>query len=92
MIRFRLWGVTAVAMSSVTNFAGLAVARVFLGIFEAGFYPGSVYFLSLWYTRKEYARRVGFFWSFGSLAGALGGLIAYGITQISTNHLQTWQL
>ncbi|SAL99528.1 hypothetical protein [Absidia glauca] len=70
-----LWGITAVAMCGVTNFAGLAVARLFLGVFEAGFYPGSVYFLSLC-----------------SLAGAFGGLIAYGITQIPTNHLQTWQL
>lgn len=79
-------------MCGVTNFAGLATARIFLGVFEAGFFPGSIYYLSVWYTRKEYARRIGFFWSFSSLAGAFGGLIAYGITQIPTDRLQTWQL
>ncbi|KAI8339504.1 major facilitator superfamily domain-containing protein [Chlamydoabsidia padenii] len=87
-----LWGVTAVAMCGVTNFAGLATARIFLGVFEAGFFPGSIYYMSIWYTRKEYARRIGFFWSFSSLAGAFGGLIAYGITMIPTDRLQTWQL
>ncbi|KAI8077779.1 major facilitator superfamily domain-containing protein [Halteromyces radiatus] len=87
-----LWGVTAVAMAGVKNFAELATARIFLGVFEAGFFPGSIYYMSIWYTRKEYARRIGFFWSFSSLAGAFGGLIAYGITEIPTNVLQTWQL
>ncbi|ORZ24380.1 major facilitator superfamily domain-containing protein [Absidia repens] len=85
-----LWGATAVAMCAVKNFAELATARIFLGVFEAGFFPGSIYYMSIWYTRKEYARRIGFFWSFSSLAGAFG--VAYGITQIPTNHLQTWQL
>lgn len=33
--------------------------------------------LSIWYMRKEYARRAGLFFSFSSLAGAFGGLLAY---------------
>lgn len=47
--------------------------------------------MSLWYTRKEYGRRIGFFWSFSSLAGAFGGLIAFGISQIKNDALATWQ-
>jgi MFS family permease len=47
--------------------------------------------MSLWYTRKEYGRRIGFFWSFSSLAGAFGGLIAFGISQIQNDRLATWQ-
>lgn len=47
--------------------------------------------MSLWYTRQEYGRRISFFWSFSSLAGAFGGLIAYGISQISDDSLKTWQ-
>ncbi|KAG0174362.1 hypothetical protein DFQ28_006655 [Apophysomyces sp. BC1034] len=85
------WGIVATAMAAVNNFAGLAAARFFLGVFEAGFFPGVIYFMSLWYTRMEYARRIGFFWSFGSLAGAFGGLLAYGISQISNDTLRTWQ-
>ncbi|KAI8646735.1 major facilitator superfamily domain-containing protein [Parasitella parasitica] len=86
-----LWGVVATAMAASSSFASLAVCRFLLGVFEAGFFPGVIYFMSLWYTRKEYGRRIGFFWSFGSLAGAFGGLIAFGISQIKNDKLATWQ-
>lgn len=89
---YSLWGAVAVAMAGSTNFAGLAVCRFFLGAFEAGFFPGVIYYMSLWYTRQEYGRRVGLFWSFASLAGVFGGLIAYGISQIHSAVLNTWQL
>ncbi|KAF1802634.1 major facilitator superfamily domain-containing protein [Mucor lusitanicus] len=85
------WGAVATAMAASTSFAGLAVCRFLLGVFEAGFFPGVIYFMSLWYTRKEYGRRIGFFWSFSSLAGAFGGLIAFGISQIKNDALATWQ-
>ncbi|CAO3607667.1 unnamed protein product [Cunninghamella echinulata] len=86
-----LWGVVAVAMAASTSAIGIIVGRFFLGLFESGFFPASTFYLSLWYKRSEYARRVGFFWSFSSLAGAFGGLIAYGISQIPTEKLGTWQ-
>ncbi|CAF1655418.1 unnamed protein product, partial [Didymodactylos carnosus] len=40
---------------------------------------------------KEQAVRLGFFWSFSSLAGAFGGLIAFGIAQIK-GPLAEWQM
>ncbi|PHZ11527.1 MFS general substrate transporter [Rhizopus microsporus ATCC 52813] len=85
------WGTVATAMAASKNFASIASARFFIGLFEAGFFPGVIYFMSLWYTRQEYGRRISFFWSFSSLAGAFGGLIAYGISQISDDRLKTWQ-
>ncbi|KAI7856485.1 major facilitator superfamily domain-containing protein [Circinella umbellata] len=85
------WGIVATAMAACENFAGLMVCRLLLGCFEAGFFPGVVYMLSLWYTRQEYGRRVALFFSFGSLAGAFGGILAYGISQIPTHILATWQ-
>ncbi|KAG1455756.1 hypothetical protein G6F56_006991 [Rhizopus delemar] len=86
-----LWGTVATVMAASTNFASLAAARFFIGVFEAGFFPGVIYFMSLWYTRQEYGRRISFFWSFSSLAGAFGGLIAYGISTITDDRLKTWQ-
>lgn len=85
------WGVVATAMAACTNFAGIALCRFLIGVFEAGFFPGVIYYLSVWYTRQEYGRRIGFFWSFSSLAGAFGGLLAYGISQIRNDTLKTWQ-
>jgi hypothetical protein len=43
----------------------------------AGFYPTTVSYLSLFYTRYEFAQRLGFFYGQYALAGALGGLLSY---------------
>ncbi|KAI9484448.1 major facilitator superfamily domain-containing protein [Zychaea mexicana] len=83
------WGIVAMCMAAVKDFAGLLVCRLMLGILEAGFFPGVLFFLSIWYKRREYGRRVSYFWSFSSLAGAFGGLIAYGIAKIPTHILNT---
>ncbi|CAF0984807.1 unnamed protein product [Rotaria sp. Silwood1] len=86
------WGTVAVSLAAVKNFAGLLVCRFLLGTFEAGLFPGLIYFMSLWYPRKEQAIRLGFFWSFSALAGAFGGLLAFGIGHIKSSTLAAWQL
>jgi len=61
------------------NFAGFVVARLFLGLSESGLFPGVVFYLSMWYRRSEQHYRVALFFSAASLAGAFGGILAYGI-------------
>ena len=48
-----------------------------LTICEAGFYPTTVSYLSLFYTRYEFARRLGLFYGQYAVAGALGGVLSY---------------
>jgi MFS family permease len=79
-------------MAAVRSPTTLLLCRFLLGSFEAGLFPGIIYYTSLWYRRKEQAIRLGFFWSFSALAGAFGGLIAYAITQIKSRNLTEWQL
>jgi len=79
-------------MAFVRNATMLLICRFLLGSFEAGLFPGIIYYTSLWYKRKEQALRLGFFWSFSALAGAFGGLIAYAIGQIKSPYLAEWQL
>ena len=57
----------------------MAVLRVILGTFEAGFYPGCVYLLSTWYPRFELQKRNALFYLIGSMATGFGGILAYGI-------------
>jgi len=61
------------------SYSGLLACRFFLGAFEGLFGTGIVYYLSLWYHRTELSRRL--YWYLGptAIAGAFGGLIAYGI-------------
>lgn len=44
-------------MGYVENWSGLMTARWFLGMAEAGLYPGVNYFLSCWYKRSEFGVR-----------------------------------
>ncbi|OAD69662.1 hypothetical protein PHYBLDRAFT_66119 [Phycomyces blakesleeanus NRRL 1555(-)] len=85
------WGICATCMGAVENFSGLALTRFLLGLTEAGFFPGVVYYVSTWYTRQETGSRLGFFWSFGSLAGAFNGLLGYGLLQINDSSLESWK-
>lgn len=78
-------------MAAVTSFAGLLVCRVLLGIAEAGFFPGIVYYLTFWYKPQERALRIAAFYCSAPLSGAIGGLLAYGILRIDVLGLVGWR-
>ncbi|KAJ5819061.1 hypothetical protein N7474_004652 [Penicillium riverlandense] len=75
-----LWGVISTCTAAAENFAGLVVTRFFLGFVEAAYFPGCLYFLSAWYTRKELGFRTAALYSGSLISGAFSGLIAAGIT------------
>ncbi|KAB8527809.1 hypothetical protein FH972_025460 [Carpinus fangiana] len=75
-----VWGIISAATAGVHNFAGLVTIRFFLGFVEAAYFPGCLFFLSAWYTRKELAFRTAVLYSGSLMSGAFSGLIAAGIT------------
>jgi MFS family permease len=86
-LRPRIWlsacmftfGLVSICQGLVNNYGGLLTTRFFLGVAEAGMFPGCFYLIGMWYKRTEAQRRYTFFFSSTSLAGAFGGLIASGI-------------
>ncbi|KAL7892009.1 MFS general substrate transporter [Trichoderma sp. SZMC 28014] len=76
------WGVVATLLGVVQNLPGFLVARFFLGVTESGLFPGVVFYLSMWYKRKERQYRISLFFSAASLAGAFGGILAFGIAKM----------
>ena len=76
------WGLLAVAMMFVRTPLLFYSVRLLLGIAEAGFFPGIIYYLTLWFPASMRARAVSRFYialplSFvvmGSIAGWLLGL------------------
>ena len=53
---------------------------------------GVTYYISLWYPRRLQAKRVALFFSSGSLAGAFGGILAFGIEHLDgRGGLHGWQ-
>lgn len=77
-----LWGIVMTTMGLVHDFSGLAAARFFLGMAEAGLFPGVQYYLSCWYRRSEFGIRSAVFFSAAALAGSFGGLLAAAIAQM----------
>lgn len=74
-----IWGIIALGTGFVHNFQSLVALRVLLGAFEAGLFPGLNVYLTFFYTKRELALRVGYLFVSAAVAGALGGLLAYGI-------------
>ncbi|PIL23422.1 MFS general substrate transporter [Ganoderma sinense ZZ0214-1] len=85
------WGLCSVLMSTAFNFAGLIIARVGLGVFEAGFGPGIPLYMSFFYTKEEMGMRMAYWFGFAAVAGAFGGLIAFGIQHVHAA-VANWKL
>lgn len=86
------WGVVMTLMGLVTNYSGLLAARIFLGVTEAGLFPGVAYYLTSWYRRDEMQLRQAMFFSAASVAGAFSGLLAFAIGKMDqVGGLHGWQ-
>lgn len=48
-----VWGCAIVGMSQATDSRAFVAGRFFLGMIEAGLFPGAVFLLSCWYTKRE---------------------------------------
>ncbi|KAH9857218.1 major facilitator protein [Lenzites betulinus] len=77
-----VFGLITVLQGFAQNFGGFVAARFFLGLAEAGFFPGCCYLLSMWYRRGEAQKRYSFFFSSTTLAGGFGGLLASAIGKL----------
>ncbi|KAF5093834.1 hypothetical protein D0Z03_002272 [Geotrichum reessii] len=86
------WGVVMTLMGIVQSYHGLLIARIFLGITEAGLFPGVAYYLTQWYRRQELQFRQALFYSATTLAGAFSGLLAFGIAKMDgVGNLAGWR-
>ncbi|KAF3357629.1 Putative phosphate permease [Verticillium dahliae VDG1] len=87
-----IFGLVATMQFLLVNRTGFLVARLILGFSEAGYIPGAVYTLSMWYPKRELAKRVAIFF-FGMFGGnALSPVLASGILQLGGRAgLKGWQ-
>ncbi|UNI24979.1 hypothetical protein JDV02_010692 [Purpureocillium takamizusanense] len=76
------WGLITVGQGLVRTFPGLVGLRVVLGIFESGLFPGGTYLMSAYYARYELQWRFSLFVSAIIIAGAFGGIFAFGLAKL----------
>src|SRR6476469_6450453 len=69
------WGLVTIALAYTQNTAMFYILRFLLGACEAGFFPGVLYLLTIWFPFSYRARMVGSFMLFSALANAVGAPI-----------------
>lgn len=86
-----IWAVALLCHAAATNFAGLFVCRLFLGICEGAITAGFLIVTSMFYTRQEQSQRVGYWFLMNGAAIILLGLVAYGTLHIHSGKFMPWQ-
>jgi MFS family permease len=70
------WGVISSGMIFVTGELSFYAMRFALGLAEAGFFPGIIYYLTLWYPSGQRSTRTAWFVAATALAGVIGNPIS----------------
>jgi D-galactonate transporter len=71
-----LWGMTSAATMFVSSPTQFYVARFLLGIFEGGFFPGIILYLTYWFPSSRRGRVTGMFMFAVPVAGIVGGPVS----------------
>lgn len=66
------WGIVTIALAFTQNATMFYILRFLLGVCEAGFFPGVLYLLTLWFPSVYRGRMVGLFMIFSAIANAVG--------------------
>ncbi|BGP38805.1 hypothetical protein JCM10449v2_002742 [Rhodotorula kratochvilovae] len=74
-----VWGVVSLCTGFVKTYEQLLAVRVLLGFTESPYFPGALFLLSTWYTKRELAFRTAFLYSGSLLSGAFSGFISAGV-------------
>jgi MFS transporter, ACS family, tartrate transporter len=73
------WGVLAVGMMLVRTPLQFYAVRFALGVAEAGFFPGVIYYLGRWFPAAHRARAISRFYIAGPLSSVVMGALAGGL-------------
>ncbi|MBW5286731.1 MFS transporter [Burkholderia gladioli] len=78
-----LWGAASMTMSLVVGETSFYFARFVLGVCEAGFAPGAIYFLSRWYGPGDRARTLGLLLCAAPIGGAIAAPLSTVLLAVS---------
>lgn len=85
------WGIVATLMAFIQNETHFYILRFLLGIAEAGFFPGVIYYFTRWLPGVERGKAIAIFLSGSALASLISGPLAGALLQIEGLGLHGWQ-
>jgi ACS family tartrate transporter-like MFS transporter len=86
------WGLISAGLMFVRTPAVFYLLRFFLGVAEAGFFPGVIYYLSLWYPTAQRARAIAAFMTAVPVTGVIGGPLSGALLELDGLYgLAGWQ-
>src|SRR6266536_187031 len=86
------WGLISASLMFVRTPAAFYLLRFLLGVAEAGFFPGVIYYLSLWYPTAHRARAIAAFMTAVPVTGLIGGPLSGALLELDGLHgLAGWQ-
>jgi MFS family permease len=88
-----LWGLTSASMMFVTSANAFYAIRFLLGVFEAGFAPGLIFYLTYWYPANRMARAITVIMLCGPIGGIFGAPLSTGTMMLldKVGGLHGWQ-
>jgi len=86
------WGLISAGLMIVRTPAVFYLLRFLLGAAEAGFFPGVIYYLSLWYPTAHRARAIAAFMTAVPVTGLIGGPLSGALLDLDGIYgLAGWQ-
>lgn len=86
------WGVVTIALGFAWDQTSFTILRFLLGVAEAGFFPGVLYTLTLWFPPAHRARAVGLFMVASAIANAVGAAVGGMLLELNgVAGLRGWQ-
>jgi ACS family tartrate transporter-like MFS transporter len=85
------WGILSAAMAFVQGPKSFYAVRFLLGIAEAGFFPGIIFYLTCWFPSQHRARIIALFMIALPLSSVIGAPISTSLLGIEALGLKGWQ-
>jgi MFS transporter, ACS family, tartrate transporter len=76
------WGLAAAATALAVGPKSFYLIRFMLGVFEAGFFPGVIWYISIWFPAKYRTRAMALFIAAAPLSQLVGGPISVSMLQM----------
>lgn len=91
-IAMMIWGAVSASTALVHDYSGLVTVRFILGFVESPYFPGVLFLLSSFYTRKELAFRTAMLFSGSLISGSIAGLFAAAVMEMDgVAGLRAWR-